>query len=68
MGVGKTVAMTFRVTPEFKRLLGQAAKLEHRSNTNMLEKLLRDHCVANGLAQLSDAASSPAPSSTTIQD
>lgn len=49
MNSGKSVAMTFRVTPEFKQLLQCAARLEQRSNTNMLEKLLRDHCLKQGL-------------------
>ena len=50
MSTGKTVAMTFRVTPEFKQLLQRAAKHEHRSNTNMLEKLVHDYCQQLDLA------------------
>jgi predicted transcriptional regulator len=55
---GKTVAMTFRVTPAFKRLLERAAEKEQRSNTNMLEKLLRDYCEANKLV---DVEQGPSP-------
>jgi hypothetical protein len=40
----KTVSVGFRVTPEFKRLLGIAARLDHRSMTNLLEKLLSRPC------------------------
>lgn len=45
----KTVSVGFRVTPEFKRLLGIAARHDHRSMTNLLEKLLTDHCRSSGL-------------------
>jgi len=45
----KTVSIGFRVTPEFKRLLGTAARHDHRSMTNLLEKLLTDHCRSSGL-------------------
>lgn len=45
----KTVALSMRVTPEFKRLLELAATAEQRSRTNLLEKLLFDHCRAKGL-------------------
>jgi len=43
------IPVSFRVTPEFKRLLELAAAKEQRSKTNMLEKLLADHCRAVGL-------------------
>lgn len=46
----KSATLSMRVTPEFKRLLKVAAKLEQRSQTNLLEKLLFDHCIALGLA------------------
>ncbi|MCV2355378.1 hypothetical protein LNV09_14585 [Paucibacter sp. B2R-40] len=36
----KRVSVSFRVTPHFKRLLEAAAKLENRSQTNMLETLV----------------------------
>jgi hypothetical protein len=44
----KTVSINFRVTPEFKALLELAATQEHRTQTNLLEKLLYDHCVRTG--------------------
>jgi hypothetical protein len=60
MPVEKSISVGFRVTPEFKRLLELAARQELRSKTNLLEKLLVDHCRARGLIAngLSDALSS----------
>jgi len=40
MTAEKTVAISFRVTERFKRLLDLTAAREHRSRTNMLESLL----------------------------
>lgn len=45
----KNVAMSFRVTPRFKALLEAAASRENRSLTNMLERLVFDHCRKHGL-------------------
>lgn len=45
----KTVSVSFRVSARFKSLLKAAASREHRSQTNMLEKLLFAHCEAEGL-------------------
>jgi len=44
MPAEKSVSISFRVTPEFKELLEVAATREQRSRTNLLEKLLFDHC------------------------
>lgn len=44
MASEKTVSLSFRVTPGFKRLLEAAAAREKRSLTNMLEVLLDRHC------------------------
>ena len=44
MPAEKTVSVSFRVTTEFKELLEVAAIREQRSRTNLLEKLLFDHC------------------------
>ena len=44
MPAEKTVAVSFRVTPRFKLLLEAGAAREHRSQTNMLEKLLFTYC------------------------
>ena len=49
MSAEKTVSVSFRVTPEFKTLLELAAAQAHRSRTNLLEKLLFDHCRDIGL-------------------
>jgi hypothetical protein len=45
----KSVSVSFRVTPRFKRLLQAAAELEHRSQTNLLETLLFAHCAKHGV-------------------
>ena len=45
MAEEKSVSVSFRVTPRFKRLLQAAAEREHRSQTNLLETLLFAHCV-----------------------
>lgn len=45
----KRISVSFRVTPRFKRLLEAAAKLENRSQTNMLETLLFAHGRNRGL-------------------
>lgn len=49
MAAEKTVSVSFRVSPEFKALLEEAALREHRSQTNMLETLLLDHCLKHGI-------------------
>jgi hypothetical protein len=58
------VSVGFRVTPEFKRLLAVAARHDHRTMTSLLEKLLADHCRANGLLFEEALA---APTSSTLQ-
>jgi hypothetical protein len=45
----KSVSVSFRVTPRFKRLLQAAAESEHRSQTNLLETLLFAHCSKHGV-------------------
>ena len=49
MGTEKTETLNLRVSAQFKELLRQAAQAEHRSQTNLLEKLVHDHCAAVGL-------------------
>lgn len=49
MAEEKSVAVSFRVTPTFKRLLEAAAAQANRSQTNMLETLLFEHCRVNGI-------------------
>lgn len=51
MGEEKSVSVSFRVTPRFKRLLQAAAEREHRSQTNLLETLLFAHCIQHGLEE-----------------
>lgn len=50
MAEGKTVSVSFRVTPRFKQLLEAAAHRANRSQTNMLESLLFDYCKKRGIA------------------
>lgn len=50
MSTEKTETLNLRVTPEFKQLLRDAAAAEHRSQTNLLEKLVRDHCASSATA------------------
>jgi predicted transcriptional regulator len=50
----KSVSVSFRVSPLFKRCLEEAAAREQRSRTNMLEKLVLDYCRAHRLAGLED--------------
>ena len=49
------MSISFRVSPEFKALVEAAALREHRSQTNMLEALLLDHCRKNGILASSSA-------------
>jgi hypothetical protein len=45
----KTVAMSFRFTPEFREQLIAAAAHEHRSQASFLEALVRNFCADTGL-------------------
>jgi hypothetical protein len=59
----KTATLTFRVAPVVKEALRLAADHEHRSVANMVEVMIRDYCVRNGVAvpeHLSTAGSKPA--------
>lgn len=56
MPAEKTVSVSFRVTPEFKELLEVAAAREQRSQTNLLEKLLFDHCRQLGVLPTASAS------------
>ena len=57
MAENKNIAMSFRVTPRFKALLEAAASRENRSLTNMLERLVFDHCRKHRLDEPSPATS-----------
>jgi len=50
MASTKTATLTFRIDPALKEALRAAAQHEHRSVSNMVEVLIRDHCVRNGIA------------------
>ncbi|HZW13216.1 MAG TPA: hypothetical protein VFF81_08505 [Noviherbaspirillum sp.] len=49
MPAEKSVSVSFRVSPTFKKLLVLAAEREHRSQTNLLETLLFAHCNKAGI-------------------
>ena len=46
----KTETLNLRVTPELKDLLRLASTREHRTLSNMVEYLVRDHCERNQIA------------------
>lgn len=50
MAAAKTSTLTFRIEPGLKEALRIAAIREHRSISNMVEMLIRDHCGRNGIA------------------
>jgi hypothetical protein len=49
MATGKTATLTFRIEPELKEALCEAAAREHRSIANMVEVLIRNHCLKNDI-------------------
>ena len=50
MATTKTTTLTFRIEPALKEALRAAAEQEHRSISNMVEMMIRDHCGRNGIA------------------
>jgi len=50
MATAKTTTLTFRIEPELKDALREAADREHRSIANMVEVLIRDYCERNGIS------------------
>ena len=46
----KTETLNLRVTPELKDLLRLASTREHRTLSNMVEYLVREHCERNQIA------------------
>ncbi len=49
MAINKTATLTFRIAPELKEALREAAAHEHRSIANMVEMLIRKHCEQHGI-------------------
>lgn len=49
MASTKTATLTFRIDPALKEALRIAAEKEHRSITNMVEVLVRNHCEQHGV-------------------
>lgn len=57
MATGKTTTLTFRIEPELKEALREAAAQEHRSIANMVEVLIRNHCRQCGIEILGQGES-----------
>lgn len=47
MNESKSTTLSLRIDSKLKEALQNAAKLEHRSITNMVEVLIRDYCLRN---------------------
>lgn len=47
MSNNKTATLTFRIMPQLKKALCEAADREHRSIANMVEVLIRNYCLQN---------------------
>ena len=60
----KTETLNLRVTPELKDLLRLASTREHRTLSNMVEFLVRDHCERH---QVASPPVRPAPSRKTTR-
>lgn len=50
MATTKTATLTIRLDPGLKEALRVAAQVEHRSIANMIEMLIREHCVKKDIA------------------
>lgn len=50
MAKNKTATLTFRIEPPLKEALRNSANREHRSIANMVEVLIRDYCIQNGIS------------------
>lgn len=50
MATNKTTTLTFRIKPELKEALREAATQEHRSISNMVEVLIRNYCLQNNIS------------------
>lgn len=49
MVTGKAATLTFRIEPQLKHALREAADCEHRSIANREEVLIRDYCLQNDI-------------------
>lgn len=50
MAAAKAATLTFRIDPSMKKARRTAAQQECRSIPNMVEVLIRDYCVLNGIS------------------
>lgn len=60
----KTETLNLRVTPELKDLLRLASTREHRTLSNMVEFLVREHCERH---QVASPPARPAPGRKTAR-
>ena len=49
MPAGKTETLSFRMAPDLKKALRDAAEREHRSIANMVEVMILDYCARTGI-------------------
>ncbi len=59
MAINKTATLTFRIAPELKDALREAASREHRSIANMVEVLIRHHCKQHEICIVEEEKSLP---------
>ena len=50
MAATKSAALNLRINPALKEALRTAARLDHRSIANMVEKLIIEHCEKTGIS------------------
>ena len=60
MATEKTTTLTFRIEPNIKEALCTAADRDHRSITNMVAVMIREHCARVGIP-IQDKQVTPAP-------
>lgn len=54
--IPKSTTLSFRIDPDLKQALRDAADREHRSITNMVEQLIRDYCRQHSIPIKGDKA------------
>lgn len=59
MPAHKNATLNLRISPAIKQAVRQAAEREHRSVANMVEVLIRRHCVTAGIEIGEPAAEAP---------
>jgi len=57
----KTSTLTIRIEPTLKEAIRSAAHQQHRSIANMVEVMIRDHCVRAGIPLVPDPPPAESP-------